>query len=172
MVDMVISMGFDYSFKINIQRNSNTTKKFICCLKNYFDKEKLYFNNTFSDKLKCKFSISTHNNMYSLHIGEIDNITHDFIYEDYRLSVNTGLTFRPYGGTGSNGIRNMFQLIILLLMNFKGDCLLMPNGDYVALLRRNNELFIDKSRSIFSDFDFSLIDIPYTDTILDDNFFK
>lgn len=100
-------------------------------------------------------------------ISKISDVSRQFTHEDYGVGVNTTLSFCPYGETRIEGIKEMIKLIFSLLKYYNGDCIFLPNGDYAAFLRRNGELFVDASKPFFNDFNFSLIDIPYTNMVID-----
>lgn len=157
-------MGFDYSLKIYIKKEIVETVKFIDVITSIARGDNLFINKSTYDKAGRKLDISTVNDMYSLCISEIDENSQRFISAEYGTKVNTRLTFRPHGRTGIDGVNSMFQLVFMLLSCFEGDCILVPNGDYIAFLRRKGCLYIDTSKGCFNGVDFSQFDISYIDT--------
>jgi len=157
-------MGIDYGLRMSINEKKENVNEFINHVLNIiFPNETHSYNVSESD-----FYIGITTDLYTLNIGKFNDVSRQFTLEDYGVDVNTSLSFRPYGETRVEGAREMIKLVFSLLKKYDGDCILLPNGDYAAILRHKGELFIDTSKGFFNNFDLSLIDIPYTDKVIDE----
>lgn len=155
-------MSYEYNFYVN--PNAKLFSKFIM---DYFTIEELHNRclEPFLINGRDVFSISTKN--YSLNIQKAFWRTVKYMREDYNVNITISLSFLPYEIAGINGINMMIQFIALLLSSIDGDCVFMPNGDYIGLLRREGKLFIDTSKSCFNGVNLSLFNIPYIETKID-----
>lgn len=87
--------------------------------------------------------------------------------EDYNIKLNTVLYFFMVNNNDFDSkiwAKTTILLIKKLLNDFQGNCLLYTNGyDVPILMRKNDNLIIDLSKSSSKVFDFSLLETTYID---------
>lgn len=156
-------MAYEYYFDIKIDSDLESISNFI--LNELYINQKNKVNLTVSPSKKDVLSFI--NDIVSVTITNEDKYSKLFKLEDYGVEVSKSFIFRYYSNSTINQKLYIIEFIISLLKKYAGDCILQPNGDYAALLRRNGELFIDTSKGFFNEFDLSIFDLPYTDTKID-----
>lgn len=164
-------MGIEYGFLINIRKSKinkfisfieqNSTLKF--SVHEYegnirFDAWDKSFNLIISDESKYK-------------VG--DRVITQFASEDFGITLNTVLYFHMINNDDINcatWVPRVISLLKTIMNNFNGDCILYSNGyDVPVFMRKEGNLInlISNTKWKQSSLDIKLLDIPYTDMVID-----
>ncbi|WP_257453845.1 SitI3 family protein [Archangium lipolyticum] len=79
-----------------------------------------------------------------------------------KLAVHFTLAYDPVPGEWEQAVASMLRGVLAVIRQVQGDAVLVFNGDYVLLLRREGHLVLDTSSGLWNPERLSLVTMPHT----------
>ncbi|WNG16936.1 hypothetical protein F0U63_21405 [Cystobacter fuscus] len=79
-----------------------------------------------------------------------------------KLAVHFTLSYDPVPGEWQKAVASMLRGVLAVVREEQGDAVLVFNGDYVLLLRREGHLVLDGNSGLWNPERLSLVAMPYT----------